>query len=254
MKSDLVITVRKAIRRLGTIVGRRSLAKFNYDKAKAIDYLFSAMNPRARSFADLGGVWNVDAAYTFYILGKYAIDAAHLVDTDVSPKVLKKSQQYAQLSVLPANFGDPSVPQRIGPVDVVLLFDILLHQVKPDWDEILALYAPFTRSFVVFNPQFTGSESTIRLLDLGATEYFNNIPHDRDSSLYRSLFENMYEIHPQHHKLWRDIHNVWQWGITNSDLRAKMTALGFAEIYHRNCGQFGYLRNFENHAFVFLKS
>ncbi len=254
MRSALVTTVGKAIRRLGTIVGRGSLANFNYDKARAIDYVFSAMNPRARSFADLGGVWNVDAAYTFYILGKYAIHAACLVDTDFSSKVLKKSRRYAHLSVLPANFGDPGVPEQIGPVDVILLFDILLHQVKPDWDEILELYAPFTRAFVIFNPQFTGSESTVRLLDLGESEYFNNIPHDKDSSLYRSLFENMYELHPQHHKLWRDIHNVWQWGITNSDLRAELTALGFSEIYHKNCGQFSSLPNFENHAFVFLKS
>ena len=64
----------------------------------------------------------------------------------------------------------------------------------------------------------------------------------------------MYEIHPRHNRIWRDIHNVWQWGITNHDLLAKMESLGFTLKYHKNNGQFGNLSNFQNHGFVFKKT
>ena len=38
-----------------------------------------------------------------------------------------------------ANFGDRNIAERIGKIDAILLFYVLLHQVKPDWDEILEM-------------------------------------------------------------------------------------------------------------------
>lgn len=192
-------------------------------------------------------------AYTFYSLDNYEIRSAFLVDTDFTESVIKNSRNYRNLILINSNFGDSAVPGQIGKVDVIFLFDVLLHQVKPDWDEILELYAPATNCFVVFNPQFINAEQTVRLLDLGVDDYFKNVPHKRNSPLYKDLFEKMYDIHPQHNRIWRDIHNVWQWGITSRDLRGKMEELGFKLKYFKNCGRFGYLENFENHAFVFSK-
>ena len=63
----------------------------------------------------------------------------------------------------------------------------------------------------------------------------------------------MYEVHPQHNRIYRDIHNVWQWGITDSDLIARMESLGFSLQFYKNAGAFGTLKNFENHAFVFSR-
>jgi hypothetical protein len=61
------------------------------------------------------------------------------------------------------------------------------------------------------------------------------------------------ELHPVYRKPWPDIHNIFQWAITDQDLRNVMTRLGFQEVYFRNHGRFSNLTAFENHAFVFLR-
>lgn len=96
-------------------------------------------------------------------------------------------------------------------------------------------------------------------MDLGADEYFRNTPREPTDTLqhgtsYQDLFDKLDELHPQHDRLWRDIYNIWQWGITDADLIATVEALGFRMQYYKNCGRFGQLPNFENHAFVFKRA
>lgn len=225
----------------------------NPDKIDLIDYAFARGNPAPTSFADLGGVWGVHGAYTFYTLRQYHPRAAFLVDTNLSAPAVRKSRGHRNLTLIQGSFGDEQIAGRIGEVEVIFLFDVLLHQVKPDWNEILQMYSQRTTYFAVFNPQWTASERTLRLLDLGRDEYFRNVPHAPAQPTYKALFEKMYEINPEHSRLWRDIHNVWQWGITDHDLIETMLQLDFKMQDYRNCGQFGFLRNFENHAFVFQK-
>jgi hypothetical protein len=38
-------------------------ASFNFDKKDLIDYVYRRCQPIPLSFADLGGVWNVDGKY-----------------------------------------------------------------------------------------------------------------------------------------------------------------------------------------------
>jgi hypothetical protein len=227
---------------------------FNLDKKALIDFVFQRLGYKVRSFADLGGVWAVDAAYTFYTLDTYAPSRAYLVDTNFTEAVAMRSEHYPNLTTIEDNFGDRTIPETFGRVDSIFLFDVLLHQVKPDWDEILEMYAPITPCFVIYNQQWINHEKTVRLLDLGYEGYFANVPHDRNHPTYKTLFEKMYEMHPEHNRIWRDIHNCWQWGITDADLIAKLQTLGFTMQYYINCGRFGPLENFENHAFVFKKS
>jgi hypothetical protein len=222
------------------------------DKIQVIDFISS--KNEINSFADLGGIWGVNGGYTFYTMNKYEIKTAFLVDTDVTQEVLDKSKKYTGLTIINANFGDRNIAERIGKIDAILLFYVLLHQVKPDWDEILEMYAPYTTYFAIFNQQFIASDRTVRLLDLGYEEYFQNVPRKKDNPLYKEVFEKMYEVHPQYNRIWRDIHNIWQWGIVDDDLFSKMKELGFRLQYYKNCGQFYSLKNFENHAFVFKKA
>jgi hypothetical protein len=221
----------------------------NPDKLELIDYTHDHLG--LSSFADLGGVWGVDGAYTFYALERHHPARAALVDTDFTPAVREQQPRFPMLSLIESNFGAADVPARIGPVDAVFLFDVLLHQVSPNWDQVLEMYAMVARTFVVFNQQFQASERTVRLLDLGEEEYFRNVPHDRQHPTYRALFDHPQEIHPQHQRPWRDIHNVWQWGIVDDDLLAVMKRLGYRLEFFKNCGRFCDLPNFENHAFVF---
>lgn len=245
------------LRTVGTklrLIAQGLPANFSLDKKALIDYAYQHCNPTPHSFADLGGVWNVDGAYTFYALHKYGAQQAFLVDTDFNETVRQKNLSEKNLRLIRGNFGDESVAEQVGTVDAIFLFDVLLHQVKPDWDEILKSYSTRTNCFIVFNQQWTGSEKTVRLLDLGRDEYFRNVPHDKDHPTYKNLFEKTNEIHPQHNRIWRDIHNVWQWGITDHDLILTMEKLGFKMQYYRKCGRFGSLPNFENHAFLFQRT
>ena len=221
------------------------------DKIDLIDFAFSRFD--LRSFADLGGVWGVEGGYTFYTLEKHSFSAATLVDTHPTAVVTDRARKFAQLRLVTGNFGDESIAAQVGDVDAVLLFDVLLHQVAPDWDRVLEMYAPQTRCFIIYNQQWTGSEATVRLLELGEEEYFKNVPVDGTEEPYVGLFRKLDEKHPDHDRPWRDVHHIWQWGITDRDLRAKVESLGFRLQFMKNYGPFGDLEHFENHAFVFCR-
>ncbi len=220
------------------------------EKTDVIDYAYK--NFQIKSFADLGGVWGVDGGYTFYTLEKKSIEKAFLVDTDFTKKVEESKKKFSKLNLVKGNFGSVEAINSVGSVDAVYLFDVLLHQVAPDWNEVIKKYAQFVKYFVIYNQQFLGSK-TVRLIDLGVEEYFKNVPHTIEEGQYRAFIEKMYETHPQHNRIYRDIHNVWQWGITDEDLASVMKEQGFENVYYKNYGQWGKLKNFEGHSFIFRK-
>lgn len=210
----------------------------NFDKLRLIDKCFEGK--QIKSFADLGGVWNVDGGYTFYTMGKHKTGRAVLVDANFTDEALQVSGKLFNTSVeiIRGNFGDQDIANRVGQVDAILLFDVLLHQAKPSWKDILSMYAPRTEFFLVYNPQWMGKES-VRLLDLGLDEYFKNIPHTREHPSYRDIDGKT------------DATDIWQWGITDRDLTETMRELGFSQVLYKNHGRFGNLKNFESHSFIF---
>lgn len=218
------------------------------EKTDLIDYACGQLG--VSSFADLGGVWGVDGGYTFYALQKHAIKKAFIVDTDITDIVREEQKSFPQLTLINANFGSYDVVERIGNVDAIFLFDVLLHQVAPDWDELIKIYSSNTQYFIIYNQQFIGPK-TVRLIELGETEYFENVPHKREEEPYKSFIEKMYQMHPKHNRIYRDIHNVWQWGILDIDLINTMKKHGFQMVYYINYGQWGNLKNFEKHTFIF---
>jgi hypothetical protein len=225
----------------------------NRHKVEVIDQVFKDSSFIPRSFVDLGGIWQVDGAYTFYALEHYPIEKAFLVDTNFTEAAVQKSKAYPMVRLLEGNFGEKSIVEKIGAVDVAFMFDVLLHQVNPNWDEVLSLYAEKVKIFVIYNQQWIGTPETVRLLDLGREEYLKNVPHGGEHPTYKQVFEKMYEMHPLHNRIWRDIHNVWQWGITDSDLREKMRERGFEMRFYKKCGKCGTLKNFENNTFIFRR-
>lgn len=247
-------TFKFAINKLSTIkslITGTGANPLNNDKLELIDFAFTEFN--AHSFADLGGVWGVNGGYTFYALDKYNPTNAVLVDTHPTDKVIERSKNFPHLRFIQGNFGSARVAEEVGQVDAIFLFDVLLHQVAPNWDEVLEIYAQKTKCMVIFNQQWIGGSSTVRLLDLGENEYFRNVPHSRYESAYSTLFQKLHEKHPDHDRAWKDVHHIWQWGITDLDLKNKLESLGFHMQHTKNCGQFRKLTNFENHAFVFTK-
>jgi hypothetical protein len=223
--------------------------RLNTFKVDAIREYWAKFKPK--TFADLGGVWRIDAGYTFEALKRPSTERGYLVDTDFTPPVLEKQRKDPRLHLVNKNFGDPSVAEAIGPVDVVFFFDTLLHQVKPNWNEILAMYAKIAKGFLIYNQQWVGGKQTIRLLDLGEERYLSEVPSEAPT--YRGLFQRLDEINPKHQRPWRDVHNIWQWGIVDSDLMRTMDDLGFKLELFRNCAQTQKLKNFEDHLFVYTR-
>jgi hypothetical protein len=219
------------------------------DKVDIIDQAFSSFG--VQSFADLGAVRAKEGAYTFHALEKYPAKHAVLVDTYITPALIDCANRYPGLNLVEGDFGSQAVVNQIGKVDAIFLFDVLLHQVAPDWDTLLEMYAKNVRTFGIYNQQWIGSDATVRLLDLGEKEYFRNVPVDPKEEPYSGLFEKLDQKHPYADTLWRDVHSIWQWGITDDDLESTAARLGFKLVYMKWCGKLG--ENFENKAFIFSR-
>ncbi|SDA21865.1 hypothetical protein SAMN05216315_11727 [Nitrosospira sp. Nsp18] len=224
---------------------------FRIEKKDLLDIAFDRNSPE--SIAELGCVWGIDCAYGRYALEKFRLKSVKMVDTHWTEPALEKVARHPEIEIFRGNFGELSMPETLGHVDAILLFDVLLHQVAPDWDRLLQIYAPYTKSFVIFNQQWVGSPLSIRLLDMGHEEYFRNVPHDPSHPPYQKLFDSMYEMHSDHNRIWRDVHHVWQWGITTADLLFTMDRLGFQLDYFKSYGKLNGLPNFSEQAFVFRK-
>jgi hypothetical protein len=203
-----------------------------------------------RSLAELGGCWGVDGDYLFRAVEHHEIDRAVEVDTHPTEGFKARAAARPQVELVQGNFGTPEAAERVGEVDAVVFFDVLLHQVNPDWDEVLAMYAPRTRTFVILNQQWTQGDKTIRLHDLGKEEYLENVP---EREFHKSVIDKLDEIHPVHKRPWRDVHHIWQWGITDGDLEGKATELGFRRAFYEDVGRFPGLQNFRNRGFIFVR-
>ncbi len=247
----------QALRRLGSGVGgtksalpagpvRPPLVPL---KLRTIDAAFAL--PEVTSVADLGGVWAVDAGYSFHALERHAPERAVLVDEDITARVHERAAAFPQLELLEQNFGLPRTPSAIGPIGVVLLFDVLLHQVDPDWDEILRRYAPHARALAIVNPMYTASPHSVRLLDLGEQHYRRTVPPQDNLN---GLFGRLDEVNSQRGRPWRDVHDIWQWGITDGDLRSVMGDLGFHATFAEQHGRWRGLAAFEDCAYVFCRT
>ncbi len=220
-------------------------------KLALIDFVVERF--KVRSFADLGGVWNVNGGYTFYALDRHRIEKAMLVDHALGKKVPERAKTQPNLRLLQGSFGEESVAEQVGHPDAVFFFDVLLHQVAPDWDEVLKTYADRVKVFVVYNQQWVGPGPSFRLMDLGEEGYFRNVPVDSQEKVYREVWDNIDKMDPISGRPYRDVHRVFQWGITDEDLIAKMRELGFRLHYFQNHGSFQRMENFENHSFVFFR-
>jgi hypothetical protein len=223
----------------------------NACKREMIDLAFNKY--KARSFADLGAVWAVNGGYSFYALENYQPQSAFIVDWKITDEARENAAKYPQLSLVEANFGSAEVAERIGHVDAVFLFDVLLHQVKPDWDEVLAMYAPRARMMLIFNQQYIDFPATRRLVDLPREEYFRLVPEDPAQPHYAAAYDNPEGWIEQQQRTNRDQYGIWQWGITDADLDSAMKRLGFESVYTRNCGPFFGHRHIEDHAFLYIR-
>ena len=198
-------------------------------KLRAIDFAVDRVG--ARSVADLGGVWAVEAGYTRYALERPGVERAVLVDTGLTDTVRGFAAADPRLRLVDGEFGSPASVAAVGQVDVVLLFDVLLHQVGPDWDDVLRRYAQTSRCIVVVEPTYTGDE-VVRFWDLGEAGYRANTPTDGALPDWSQLDE----IDPRYGRPHRDVHEYWQWGLPDAARRDVMQGLGWRCAYWADYG------------------
>jgi hypothetical protein len=222
-------------------------------KARAIDYVVDELG--IASFASLE-IAEAYGQFAFYAIDKPSVERGVLIDVRASrPRdhVLSAIEQAAErpgMEVLDSHFSDPETLAEVGKVDAILLFDVLHRMVEPDWDQLLELYAPATSSFVITNPQWDG-DTSVRLIDLGPEKYAEAVP---PWDAHRELFERLDEWHEGQERPYRDSNHVWQWGITDADLRTRMEQLGFTLTREWSLGAPPDTEGFVNRAFAFTRS
>ncbi len=249
--SLIIHRLRKIVRNMPSLfLGHNIYVDTN--KLRLIDRVFRCVQPSAMSFADLGGVWKVNGAYSLYALKKHSLDRGILVDTDFPDGLFEKLSRIPRLHLIKGNFANADVVHCIGMIDVVFFFDVLVHQANPSWDAILSIYAEIAPCLVIYNQQYVFGNQSVRLTDLPIEKYMS-ITSRRREEFCRYVYAHADEIHPTYGKPWRDVHNIFQWGITDQDIRTKMAELSFREVYFQNCGRFSNLEAFENHAFIFVR-
>ena len=213
-----------------------------------------------RSFADLGGSWGVHGGYAYQAMLAFPIERAYLVDDFVPPPVTDRFAPYPNFHIVKGAFGRKDTVAALPDVDALFLFDILLHQVDPDWSTVLDLYAPKSKIVLIYNQQWTGSARTERLLEMGPDAYLANSPFAAAepeaakaavAAIYKSLDERSDKFGGKRRG---DAPDIWQWGITDPDLIAKLWSLGFKLDRMENYGPFSSaMPSFENHGFWFSR-
>ena len=216
-------------------------------KLRLIDRAFEQLG--CRSVADLGGVWAVDAGYSLYAADRHDADRVVICDDDFTEPVMRRADRDGRIELVRGNFGSPETVERVGEVDLLLLYDVLLHQVRPDWDEILAMYAPTVRCIALAGPWWRGSD-TVRLLDLGHERYLDLVPM---RELHEEILAKIDDFNERRGRPWRDCHDIWQWGITDMDLRAKLRGLDFKPVYFEQTGRWRGLDGFDDNGYLFVR-
>lgn len=228
---------------------REIYGRVRTDKLTLIDRAFRGYG--CRSFADLGGIGAVDGGYTFYTLDTHNPERGVLIDVKTA-QVRDKAAHHPNLEMVEGDFADPGTIRRVGDVDCLFFFAVLLHQAAPDWDEVLEEWAKTNaKVFLIHNPQWTG-ERSVRLLDLGYDGYRREAPPAHDH-LLKAALETPDAIWEGEGRSYRDLRHFWQFGVTDEDLITKMKSLGFDLKFLDDRGPFDSLPNFENRAFIFAR-
>jgi Sulfotransferase family len=222
-------------------------------KAGAIDYAVEQLG--VESFASLE-IATAYGQWAFYTIDKPTVQHGALVD--LSPRrarghllsAIEQAGERPGMRVLDGAFWDPRAVAEIGQVDAILLFDVLMLIVDPDWDRVLELYAPATSCFVIANPQWERGGTTVRLIDLGREKFLEAVP---PAKVHSELFDHLDEWHAGQDRPRRDITGIWQWGITDADLEAKMDELGFSLVREWSLSPPPETEGFVDKTFVFSR-
>ncbi len=202
-----------------------TVADFPIVPNKAAVVEFGILCSEARSFADLGACWGVHGGYTSFALELGGIERAVLVDGRVTELTRERTADWDQLEIYEAPLGAQTTVDKVGKVDAAIMFDILLHQVDPHWDEFLERYAANVDTLIIHNQCWRGEE-TVRFADMDVEEYIARVEPNATTRV-REWYARHDEWSDEQNRPLRDVHNYWQWGITVKDLVGTLWDLGY---------------------------
>src|SRR5947209_12278611 len=105
---------------------------------------------RLKSLVDVGGCWGVNGGYSFYALSEGA-EQIVIADGEITELTRTRAAGDPRIELRQGMLGDARFVASLPRCDAAIVFDVLLHQVAPDWNEFLALYAERVDHFVIYN-------------------------------------------------------------------------------------------------------
>lgn len=222
------------------------------NKARLANYAIN--KHKATSFADLGACWGVNAGYTLHLLEENQIERAYVLDQTITERSRERGANFPQLAFVPGMLGEQGVIDSIPDVDALLMYDILLHQVNPDWDDFLTRWAQKARVLVIFNQMWMQEGPTVRFIDRGREWYKANVYYTNEARLDR-WFDRHERPDEGSGKKQKERHAFWQWGIKTGDLIEHVRTLGFRLDFFENHGRFGPSPHpwIQDEAFIFVR-
>ena len=163
------------------------------------------------SILDVGACWGVHGGYTFHALKSGRIERAVIADGDVTALTRARAAADPRITLAEGKIGDAAFIDALPPSDAAIVFDVLLHQVSPDWDAFLARYARQVNHFIIWNQDWIGSGQSVRFIERGLDWYLENVG-DTNRARITEWFARHDEISPQFGRPWRDVHFFWQSG------------------------------------------
>lgn len=181
---------------------------------------------KIESIVDLGACWAVNGGYSFHALETGNITRSVIVDGNITDLTKLRAEKYDNVKLIEGMLGDRSVIERVGEIDAIIMFDILLHQVKPDWNEFLSLWSQKSDCLIIYNQNWEKTKNTVRFIDRGLEWYKQNVYFSNEENTDKWFGEH--DIYDERQgKLKKDIYNFWQWGITTQDMINTISNLGF---------------------------
>jgi hypothetical protein len=206
-----------------------------------------------RSIVDVGACWAVHGGYTLHALESGKIDRAVVLDGEITDLTRARAAGDPRIVLREGDIGDADFIAALPACDAAIMFDVLLHQVAPDWDEFLMRYSRKVNHFVIWNQDWIGSDSSVRFVERGLEWYLDNAG-DTDAARIRRWFARHDEIAERFGRPWRDVPDFWQWGIASAELIDTMRRAGFRLDYFNNCGAWSERHpNIQKNAYLFSR-
>jgi hypothetical protein len=213
----------------------------------------AAKRHNIRSFADLGACFGVHAAYTRDLIENNEIEKAYVLDQFVTKLARERCAPFQQIQFVTGLLGDASVVRQVPNVDALLMYSILLHQVAPNWDDFIRLWAEKARVIIIINQNWKAGPETLRLPDQGL-DWYLKWAFWTDEAATRAWFNQADQPDPLTGRKRRDLHQFWQWGITTEDLILHLRSIGFRLDYFENYGYFNQrVPWFHNEGMIFVR-